>query len=171
MTKRLIVKLLALTVFVLFSVKAQAATQPGTVLADPLGVGPSIFAQNLTYQGVQKCLIESSTPTLVGVPCAVGAGVVYGISNSSGVAGDFAIAWDTTTAGIPAATGVGIDKNGIRLSPKVFAGTTVTDCTDPALCGQWHPVFGPVRFNLGLSAVRSGTSNAIIYYRLDTTTP
>ena len=150
------------------SAPAFAATNPqNPILQDINGLAQPTFATDSEFLGDRgtPCRIESSTPTLQAIQCATGSGIVYGVDNSSGSAADAAFVADTTT--LPATTVVGFDKNGIKISPLILsAGSSATGCTTIGTCESWAPV-RPRRFINGLVLDRRGTSNAAVYYRLD----
>jgi hypothetical protein len=152
--------------------RAFATTLPQPpVFQDANGLAPSAFALNAEFLGNSGiCRIESSTPTLVAVSCpgTTGqSGIVYEVTNSSGTAGDSVAVLDVALASLPANSVVGFDVNGLKIAPNVLsAGGSATGCTTQAVCEDWRPM-RPSRFTNGLGGQRKGTSNALLFYRLD----
>lgn len=147
------------------SAVASSSTNSAPVLKAADGSINSVLAQNLNITGAPSvCRIEASTPSLQGVLCASGSGIVYGIDVSSGIQGDGAIAGDSTT--IPSANSgsLGYDKQGIKISPEVYTTTGSVAGAGSQGAGAWRPDF-PARYENGLIVIRRGSANVIVRYR------
>jgi len=179
--KKLIRALAAISLLSGFMPLAMAAApqQPANMDASGLLSPAQIASPAMT--GVLAYTVDSGTATYQGVmvPGTSGnSGMLYGVVITSGSLSDQAIVVDTTSAAtiLTAGSAQGatsanfIGKTFVHLAPVlVSAGSNVTGCTSPALCGVFYPPW-PVRFSNGLVVDRAGTANVTVYYRLDAAT-
>lgn len=117
---------------------------------------PNTEYRGLTFFGGSVYRVEASTGADTPVLLASGSGVLFGVSCSSGSSGDFGMVFDSASA-----SGVTIATTGKALSPAVLSSANgVTTCTGQAVCGQWTPPGGSVRFSNGLVAIKHGSGGA-----------
>jgi hypothetical protein len=175
--------LLALALLALVPLAAQSQTlQSPSQPFDPgpanNSVGPVAYNGNLNFYGATPYYVEVSTLADAPVQLFLGSGYLYGVECSSGIAGDYLIAFDTApgTGGI---IQLNVTLLGHALSPNVYSsvlGSTSAasfDCQTGGACSPWAPKHGATRITNGLAAVKHnsllapGKSNCLVYALTD----
>lgn len=146
---------------------ASALVAPAQPLQPLANSNPLTLNSNMTFYGAESYRIEASTPADTAVLLFSGPGLFLGMSCSSGTAGSFGQAFDSTTI-----SGITIATLGKAVSPEVQTGITSTvnvstnvatvsfsACNAPGLCGVYTPPSGSKRIHNGLVALKHGDAS------------
>ena len=159
MKKTSMIVALFAALFCATSVPSQAAE---AVAPSYLG---GIAFKDPSFIGTSKFVIGASTPSQTAVLGDSGSGLLYGICPSSGVAGDYSVAFDSGSV-----ASMNLSLQAKLISPAVRTSTMSASETIEFTDNCWYPRW-PVHYTNGLIGMQSaggtGKHYTVYYYRQD----